>query len=202
VKRKNLLLSGILFLLLFQIIQFSRAYHNPIPLVSGSGFNIVFSSGQALAFQGDNTLQIEVLSGLLNGSSGSLTIWNDRGTLSFLASNDSIIEVTSPDAEEGFEISITGATSTNQTDRFKWNVNINIGNTVTIFWSWRIESWIGKYTMLALGFGGIILMVASPTWVALEIRKKGLDADSIERGAYGMLLFCAGFGLLVMWLWA
>jgi len=199
VKRKNLLLSGILFLLLFQIIQFSGAYHNPI--ASGSGFNIEFSTGQTLALQSDNTLQIEVLSGLLNGSSG-LTMWNDRGRLTIFASNDSTIEINSPDAEGAFDLTISGANQTTKTDRFTWNAVIKSGNTVTIFWGWRIESWIDKYTMLALGFGGLILMVASPTWVALEIRKKGLDADSIERGAYGLLLFCVGFGLLIMWLWA
>jgi len=201
VKRKTLIYGLFTALLVFQLIQFSRAYHNPIPLARGSGFNIVFSSGQTLAFQSDATLEIEVLSGFLNGSSGSLTLWNDRGRLMFSASDDSTIEVTSPNAEGGFDLTINGA-STTKTDRFTWNAVIKSGNTVTISWGWRIESWIDKYTMLALGFGGIILMVASPTWVALEIRKKGLDADSIQRGAYGMLLFCVGFGLLIMWLWA
>jgi len=61
-------------------------------------------------------------------------------------------------------------------------------------------SWIDN-TTFALGVSGLILMVASPTWCALTIRKKGLDPDSIERCAYGLLIFCCGFGLLIMWLW-
>lgn len=145
---------------------------------------------------------VEVLSGLLNGSSTSLTVWNDRGTLSFIASNDSTLKVSSPDAVEGFEIAISGVNNQTQSERFAWNIGIIAGNNPTISWSWRIESWIDKYTMIALGFTGIGLMVGSPTWVALMIRKKGLDPDSFERIMYGMLIFCVGFGLMVMWLWA
>lgn len=158
------------------------------------------SVNESLAFQSDNTLLIEVLSGVLNGTSCSFSLYEKRGSLSFTAMDNSVIEINSPDAEEGFDISIKGASVSNL-GNFTYRANIKSGNHVNIVWSWRLESWLDKYTMFALGVSGIGLMVFSPTWVALEFRKKGLDADSIERAGYGVLLFCVGFGLMVMWLW-
>jgi len=197
-KKKSILLGLFTALLVFQLIQFSKG----LMLINrSSDFLLEINEGMGVGFQGDNSLIMEVKSGLLNGSSCSLALYDRRGSFSFTAMDLSIIEITS-DAEEGYDITITGVNNQTETEAFVWSVGINTGNDVTIQWSWRIESWTGKYTMLALGFGGLILMVASPTWVAYEIRKKGLDADSIERGAYGMLLFCVGFGLMVMWLWA
>jgi len=198
-KRKPLVLSGLLILFLFQIIHSASS---PTLIVSASGFLIEVEEGLGLGFQGDNSLSIDVTSGLLNGSSCSLSLYDRRGSLAFWARNNSILEITSPDAEEGFDLSVSGANNTTQSSKFIWEVGINTGNNVTIIWTWRIESWIGKYTMIALGFSGIGLMVFSPTWVAFMIRKKGLDADSFERMMYAMLIFCVGFGLLVMWLWA
>lgn len=198
-KRKTFLLSGILTLLLFQLIPFSKA---PTLVTEGSDFILEINEGGGIGFQSDDILEIEVKSGLLNGSSCSLSLYDRRGSLAFWARNNSILEISSPDAEEGFDLSVSGANNTTQSSKFIWEVGINTGNNITIVWSWRIESWIGRYTMIALGFSGIGLMVFSPTWVALMIRKKGLDADSFERMMYAMLIFCVGFGLLVMWLWA
>jgi len=200
-KRKLLIFVGISALIIFQMIQFSRAYHNPTPLISGSNFIIEVNTGQALAFQTDDTLQIEVLMGFLNGSSWSLTVFNDGGTLSFLASNDSTVEVTSPDAKGAFDININGANQTSFLGDFTWNAVIKTGDNIRILWGWRIESWIDKYTMFAIGMGGLILMVASPSWVAWQLRKGGIKPEDFERIMYGLLLFCVGFGLLVMWLW-
>jgi len=191
------MLPCILLLLLIQTIQFSRS--PPVLIATGSGFSVESTGG--IAFQGDDTLLIEVLTGVFNSSSASLSLYTRRGTFSFNALNDSTIEVSSPDAEGGYDIDISGATNTTQTDRFVHQATILTGNAVTITWGWRLESWI-NHTMLALGFSGLILMVASPTWGAMAIRKKGLTPDSMERLYYAGFLFCVGLGLLVMWLWS
>jgi len=184
--------------MVFQLISFC---HSPSPLLaSGSGFPVETSG--SIAFQSDSTLQIDVLTGLLNSSSASLSLYARTGTFSFNNVNDSIIQVTSPDAEGGFEIDINGATQTIETGRFIHRVTILTGDVVTITWGWRLESWIGKYTMFALGMGGLILMVASPTWGIWTFKKKGLDPDSFERLAYAFIIFCIGFGLLIMWLYS
>jgi len=196
-KRKSLMLPCILALLLFQLIQFSRS--QSVLIASGSGFNVESTGG--IAFQSDNTLLIEVLTGVLNSSSASLSLYTRKGSFSFTALNNSTIEVSSPDAEGGFDMSITGANQTTQTDRFVHQATILTRNTVTITWGWRLESWI-DHTMLALGISGLILMVASPTWGAMAIRKKGLTPDSMERLYYAGFLFCVGLGLLIMWLWS
>jgi len=181
------------------LIQFSGS--PPTLIVSGS-FPVEFNTGQALAFQSDATIKIEVLTGLLNSSSASLSLYTRTGTFRFNNVNDSTIQVTSPDAEGGFEIDINGATQTTETGRFIHRVTILTGDVVTIIWGWRLESWIGKYTMFALGMGGLILMVASPTWGVWMFKKKGLNPDSFERAMYAVLVFCVGFGLLVMWLYS
>jgi len=196
-KRKILVFVLLTAVLVFQLIQVS--YAPPVLLSSGSGFNVEVTG--AIAFQSDDTLLIEVLTGVLNSSSASLSLYTRKGSFSFTALNNSTIEVSSPDAEGGFDMSITGANQTTQTDRFVHQATILTGNTVTITWGWRLESWI-DHTMLALGISGLILMVASPTWGAMAIRKKGLDPASMERLYYAGFLFCVGFGLLVMWLWS
>jgi len=142
------------------------------------------------------------LEGVLNASSTDILMYNRRGDFRFVALNDSTLEVSSPDADAGYDIDISGANQTTRTDRFTFQSVVKTGDNVRILWNWRLESWIDKYTMLALGFCGLILMVSSPTWCAFTIRKKGLDPDSFERIMYALLLECVGFGLLVMWLWS
>lgn len=198
-KLKSLVLGLSLVLLILQSIQFSKAPFDPTPLVTGRDFSIEFETGHSFTFQGDDKLTIDVLSGVLNASSTYLLMNNRKGEFRFVALNDASINVSSPDAEQGFDIEILGARTT-RTNYFVLLSVIKSGDTVRILWGWRIVSWVDN-TMLALGFSGLILMVASPTWVAFTIRKKGLDPDSIERAMYGVLLFLIGFGLVVMWLW-
>jgi len=200
-KRKSLMIPCILTLLLFQIIQFTWAYHIPTPYISGTDFTIECSEGSSLAFQGDDSLQVEVLSGIWNSSSNYILTYNDGGQLTFVALNDTTLEVCSPDVEGGFNIQIIGANQTTHLGNLTYNMVVKSGDNVNILWNWRIESWIGKYTMFALGLSGLILMVASPSWVAYQLRKGGIKPEDFERTMYGLLLFCVGFGLLVMWLW-
>jgi len=201
VKKKGLLLGLFTALMLFQIIQFSRSYHNPTPFCSGEDFNIECNTNQKIGFDGDIIIELEVKQGILNATSGYIRLYNDRGDFRFDAINTTTLSITSPDPQQGFEVSVTGS-DFNYIGAFLWNVYVESGDYVTIIWRFRIESWIGNYTMFAIGMGGLIIMVASPTWGIWVIRKKGLDADSIERLAYAMLLFCVGFGLLVMWLFS
>lgn len=113
-----------------------------------------------------------------------------------------ILEVSSPDAAGGFDILISGANLTSNLGNFTYQATVKTGNSVTIWWGWRIESWVDKYTLVALGLAGLVMMVFSPTWVALTIRKKGVGTEAIEKFGYGLLLFCMGFALFIMWLWS
>jgi len=66
----------------------------------------------------------------------------------------------------------------------------------------EVPDYVSMYSMFCIGLSGLFLMVFSPTWVAWKIRKSGADVSTVERIGYGMLLFCVGFGLFVMWLWS
>lgn len=165
--------------------------------MQASDFGLEVNEGMGIGFQGNRIIELEVKSGFLNGSSTFLSFYPKRGQLRFTAVNASTIQINATDTD----VSVTGANFTN-IGRFLWNVKIKSGDNVKIVWSWRIESWVGKYTMFALGFSGLILMVASPAWVAWQLRKSGIKPEDFERIMYGLLLFSVGFGLLVMWLWS
>lgn len=188
-----------LFLRLFFLVEAQRNFVYTVDSFYLREFNV----GQSIAFQTQYTLKLEVTEGILNGTSGNLRMWEREGELKFNAVNDSQIYLSSPDVEYGFDLSINGATGGfSNLGNFTWSANILTGDNIVILWSWRIESWVDQYTVLGIGLGGLILMVASPTWVALKIKKTGITADSIERIGYAILLFLIGFGLLIIWLWS
>ena len=174
--------------------------HSSNILISGSDFGLTFSSGDSLGIQNNYVLFFDVESGLWNGSSGSITVYEDRGRFSFYAENDSVLEVSCPDAPNGFDLSVSGA-SYSKTERFVWNVNIASGNTVTFVWRWRLPNWLDLYFSFGVGMSGLILMVFAPTWVAFGLRRKAFDPDKIERIGIAILLFCIGFALFITWLW-
>jgi len=157
-----------------------------------------FNVGKSLAFQSNYILKIEVIEGILNGSNAFLKVYHRQGQLIFLASNDSKIKVNS-NSEYGLDIGVWGASLQNM-GNFTYLVTIQKDSNVKIQWDWYLESWVDKYTVLGFGLGGIGLMVASPSWVALGIRKKGFNEESIERMAYGFVMFIIGFGLFLTWL--
>ena len=207
----TLIFLAILLLLFFQInVKFGQGYHNPVPILSGSNLSLVFYEDHILGFQGEFTkalLEIKVKDGLLNGTSASLVLFNDRGHLKFESLNDCTLEIFSPDLPENpeskdeFTVAVYGS-AYNSIGAFKWQAIIKAGDSVTIQWSYRLESWIDKYTMLGIGVGGVILTVVPPIWGALTIRKKGINANSIETLGYVFLSCLIGICLVIMWLWS
>lgn len=193
-------LGLILGLVLLSLLWTSKAPASNT--VTGRNFIVDFDTGQGLAFQGDDTLLIEVTSGVLNASSTYLWMSSRRGEFSFTAINNTELELSSPDAESGVDLSILGANRTTRLLNFTWEAVVMAGDTVRIIWGWRLESWIDKYTMLGIGISGLIMMVASPSWVAWQLKSGRIKPESFENMMYGLLIFCVGFGLLVMWLWA
>lgn len=64
------------------------------------------------------------------------------------------------------------------------------------------STWLSMLFGLGLFIGGIIMMIASPSWVAWGIRKEGVTPDTVERAGYGMLIFILGLGLFLTYLYA
>jgi len=186
-----------LFLLLFLSIP----SHSANVLVTGSNFGLQFYEGQSLGLCGNYPLIFDVESGLWNGSSGTITVYKDRGTFSFYAENNTVLEVASPDAPSGIDLSVSGASYT-QPSKFTWLVTVTTNNTVTFVWNWRLVSWLDLYFMFGVGMSGLIMMVFAPSWVALGVRRNAFQVDKMERIGYAILIFCVGFGLFCCWLWA
>jgi len=168
--------------------------------IRGSNFGLNFYEGQSLALCGNYPLFFEVKSGYWNGSSGGLTVYADRGRMSFFAENDTVLEVSSPDAPSGIDLGVSGASYT-QPEKFVWLVTITSNNTVTFTWNWRLPSWLDLYFMFGVGMSGLIMMVFAPSWVAMGVRRNAFQVDNMERIGYAILIFCVGFGLFMCWLW-
>jgi len=194
------------FLTVFLVISFF-IFFLTIPsqsstlLIKGSNFGLTFNSGDSLTLCGKNLLVFDVQSGLWNGSSGAITVYTDRGRFSFLAENNTVLEVSSPDAPSGIDLSVSGASFT-QPSKFVWLVTITANNTVTFVWNWRLPSWLDLYFMFGVGMSGLIMMVFAPSWVAMGVRRNAFQVDKIERIGYAVLIFCVGFGLFCCWLWS
>lgn len=170
-------------------------------LVYGSDFGLQFYEGDSLALCGQNPLIFEVKSGLWNGSSGAVTVYADRGRFSFYAENNTVLEVSCPDAPSGLDLSVSGASYT-QPSKFVWLVTVTSNNTVSFVWNWRLPSWLDLYFMFGVGMAGLIMMVFAPSWVAMGVRRNAFQVDKMERIGYAVLIFCVGFGLFCSWLWS
>jgi len=197
-KKKGLILLILCSLL---VLVLSHKVLSSSLLVSGSNFSLTFNAGDSLTLCGRNLLVFDVESGLWNGSSGAITVYNDRGRFSFYAENDTVLEVSSPDAPSGLDLSVSGASYT-QPSKFVWLVTITTNNTVTFVWNWRLPSWLDLYFMFGVGMAGLIMMVFAPAWVAMGVRRNAFQVDKIERIGYAVLIFCVGFGLFCCWLWS
>jgi len=185
----------------FYIYFFNEYESSSSALVYGQNFSLQFYQGDSLGLCGNYRLLFDVQSGFWNGSSGAITVYRDRGRFSFFAENDTVLEVSCPDATSGLDLSVSGASYT-KTDKFVWLVTITSNNTVSFVWNWRLASWLDLYFMFGVGMSGLIMMVFAPSWVAMGVRRNAFETDKIERIGYAVLIFCVGFGLFMCWLWS
>jgi len=146
----------------------------------------------------NKTLYLIVDEGQINGTCG-IAIYRDRGIIQYAATHNVNLTI-NHDSYWGYDLIVSGATC-QKASEYVYTVSVTAGSIVTIQWHWRLESFIDNYMLLAMGIAGIVLMVSSPSWLALKIRKDGLDEETIERLAYAFLLFLIGFGLVIVWLW-
>lgn len=174
-----------------------RASAYDLLVASGSGFNTYISLNHDIAFQSDYTFTFHVESGELNGTNCGLSLYSNHGSFSFYSNNVTTLHAYTLDRDDVMFVS-EGATYTGTNSSF--TVSVPASTTVTLAWDYYIESYVDKYTVLAMGLGGIFLMIFSPTWVAWKARKEGASVGTVERFGYGMLLFIIGFGLVITWL--
>lgn len=188
----------ILVLLSILTCSCMHAYSTLHACISGSDFALCFRELEVFSIQGDaGTIDFLVDEGLFNASLCSTLVYRDSGQLSLYAENNSMLEVSCPDAD--MDLVISGADYSNPENSL-WLVNVTSGNTVSFRWHWRLVSWLDLYFMFGVGMSGLFLMVFAPSWVAYGFRKNAFDPNKIERVGYAILLFCIGFGLFLSWL--
>ena len=170
-------------------------------LVYGVNIRIYFLSNTALAFQNDvdETVSLEITSGLLNSTSNAIKVDTGGGYFHFTAINDTQITIT----HEGIDqVYVSGdQNNSNRMIASDTSITIDANNYVRISWRFLPWSLIDNYFMLGVGLTGIVMLIAGPTWFARTYIKHGLDTDTIEHLGYGMLMMIMGFGFVVVWLW-
>jgi len=199
---KNKILTVFLVLTLFLFLYFKKDFVDASNgLVSTSNFYIFLEENSKLGFQHDHILIMEVISGNMNGTNATIHLTGRSGTLSFISSNTSTIEVSCSNDSNGFRYDTEGITSTIQTDTFTYQSIIPDSTQIVIHWSWNQYSFVDEYFMLGVGVFGITLMVFAPTWTAFQVIKKAYDFETVKRIGYSLFLFIIGFGLFITWLW-
>ena len=195
---KTKILTVFLLLSLFSIALY-RTYANGAVLISGSNFNI--ETAGSIGFQSQYTLDMEVTSGIMNGTNGKLGVTMRTGSLSFDSYDDCTLELSSADAPQGFRLDTSGVESTAMLGDFVYETVFKSGKRIVLTWSWNQPSFVDIYFMLGVGLSGIIMMIFAPTWVAFAIIHKAYDAETAKRFGMAMLIFIIGFGMVVCWLW-
>jgi len=198
-KNKPLILLIVSLVLGIYLVN-SKAYAQST-LVTGSNIHYLVAENGELRFQHDYIFEVTVVTGSLNGTNGTIRLTGRSGTLTFISSNDSTIQVSSSDAPNGFRYTTEGVSSTTQISEFVYQSNITSGNNILIRWSWNQYSFVDEYFMLGVGVFGITLMVFAPTWTAFQVVKKAYDFETVKRIGYSLFLFIIGFGLFITWLW-
>jgi len=194
-KLKNIPVKNILFVLLlgeivFLSLNFSYAVS---PIVSGSNFNILVTENGGIGFQNDDKyILLTPITGDLNSSTNSLSIYEGGGTFRFLSN-------------ETFTFKITFDVTNVKVEGDKGNVgrfvdsgdSISIDSTdiVVITWNIHVEAWLPL--MFILGMFGIVSMIGGAMYGVKELKK-----HNYEHGLVTSIIFIAvGFSFILAWLW-
>lgn len=166
-------------------------------LAYGENFNIEIEDA-SLQFQGTYDIDFECVTGAWNATNGTLSVWLERGSISFIPVDNCTLDIGTI-ADREFQVECSGATLTKSEGNY--TATISSGPRVTISWRFLPWSLIDNYFMFGVGLTGIIMLIAGPTWFARTFIKHGLDTETIEHLGYAMLLLVMGFGFVVVWLW-
>jgi hypothetical protein len=172
-------------------------------------FYIEFGQDQALAFQYDpQFFYIENIGALLNGTDATLRLTPDGGTLAFLNDATTTVLIWAENCSDGLDVSISGSPDFIQTGTLpdselpgEWTATFPAATSISITWSWRLESYIDKYTMLGIGLFGVGLIFFACIWATLGFRKWGFDIESVSRLDIAFIVFLIGMGFILVWLW-
>ena len=162
---------------------------------SNTSYHVIFPANSNLQFQNDinKTVQLHILSGVLNSTTNSISIYESGGYFCFTALNDTQIEIT----YEGVNIVQVSGDQDNEQRTIPSGTVITVkkGNNVRIGWTTTLEVWLP--VTLALGILGFGMLVASPTYTFYKIKQREYSSAF----CWGFLMFIIGIGLVIVWLW-
>jgi len=198
-KQILLLVSLIVFLssLLITKVYFSKVLASE-QIVSGSGFNLYFTSGSELNFQhikfqyaGGRSefvtfvARVLVDSGTMNGTNGFISMTEDSGKLTFTSQDIATLRP-------------INATIIVNNKRFTGPTQIQNGDKVTIQWRavWPIFEPIVPI-MFIIGMAGLFAMFIGPAYCIQQIKKR----NYWEAAVHGFTITAIGVALFIAWLW-
>ena len=194
---KTEILIVFLFLFLLSITTYKFSARADSLLASGTGFTLYFEDS-ALTFQHYSNVEFDCVTGIWNATNGTLSLYNDKGALSFIPVDNCTLNI---GTDSDRELQVTASNTALSESEGNYTSTILSGARVTLSWRFLPWSMIDNYFMLGVGLTGIIMMIAGPTIFARTFVKHGLDTESVEWLGYAMLMMVMGFGFLVVWLW-
>jgi len=198
--KQILLVTLIIFLSsLLMLIDFSKAKASE-QIVSGSGFNLYFTSGSELNFQHTKfqyhylarkrkfvtfIARILIDSGILNGTNGSIWMTEDRGKLTFTSQDSATLRP------------INASIIVNN-EKFTGPTQIQNGDEIIIQWGaiWPVFEPIIPI-MFIIGMTGLFAMFIGPAYCIQQIKKR----NYWEAAVHGFTITSIGVALFIAWLW-
>lgn len=182
-----------LILLLFFLLFLPKVYADLTILQSVTIFDLVILENHSLSFQhipivnvlfeGFN-VTLTPTSGGLNGSSGSLRMYQVTGILRFTSQNTTSYSLTV--SRTGVSVRVNGV-------RYFAGVLTMVPNdNVVIEWGTQGIDYIG----LSMGLLGIAIIIMTPAYTAYQVKKK----KEYMWLAYCLLILMLGVALLTSWL--
>lgn len=156
-------------------------------IVSGSNFDLYFSSGNELQFQhlSDLTfpIKVKVNSGVLNGTNATIKMYTRKGTLTFSSQDTATLVPTN------CIIKVNNV-------EFKDMASIESGDYVVISWIVKLPQ---PYlpVPLGLGLGGMAMLCLTPLYIVYKLK----HGEWYNALVWGFCMAIIGFGLVIGWLW-
>lgn len=165
------------------------------PIVTGSNFQLYFLANGKLAFQHLSipytttgaTITLTVTSGTLNGTGGTLIMYQTSGRLTFTSQNNSVISLTSTSESTNFHINGEATSS----------ASITLGSNYVVEWSF-LEPELLLPIMFILGMFGLGSMIGGPIYGIYQV-KHGEYFDGFRTG---LVVTVLGIALTIAWLWS
>ena len=194
-KKQTILIAILLCSLTLQLYLAKTKADNPI--VSGSNFTVYFPSISSLAFQNDidRTITLTTTSGILNGTSGQLSMAENSGTLQFFSLDNAVIKVEYTLIDGNVQVNGDQNKTAHRLESGE-SFTIELGNTITLSWVTPLQPLL-PYIFI-LGMIGLLCTFAGPIYGIYQVKHQ----EYYEGFRTGLVITVLGVALTIAWLWS